>query len=287
MLYIGVKSNMQYFDIEKASQILLVGDAHLGSLTFKEKLFKRVIEYIRTHPNVRVIFMGDLFEGLTIDDKRYQRDRIKIHEPLGQLMVMKDILEPIKGQIVCILEGNHEHTLRKFGNLSETLSKMLGVGYGTSVAVVRVQNSFDIFVAHGSGSMRHSANDPKVLKVHQLDYLKKKLKHRWGSSLIMACGHYHKLLINEPDRKLYTFRDASGKNIKQGYTNTKPFNRKLGDFIPIDERYYVCTGSFKGIYELGTSGWEEDMGFDANELGYIEINVENGKLKSIKEIVLE
>lgn len=99
-----------------------------------------------------------------------------------------------------------------------------------------------------------------------------------------ACflGNSHKLLIVEPIKNLYLYDD--GKNIKKGYT--KPVSCMEHNYIPSELRWYVATGSYMKLFELGVSGYAEMAEHDPVEIGFAIVKVRDHNVVGVDKIIL-
>jgi len=89
---------------EDFAEVIFMGDFHVGSEGFSEKQLQYYLDWIKANPQVRVILMGDLVEvGDLSGHLLSQQEDFK-----KQIVRLVNLLRPIKHQIVCILEGNHE-----------------------------------------------------------------------------------------------------------------------------------------------------------------------------------
>jgi len=192
--------------------------------------------------------------------------------------------QEIKKKLVCIMEGNHPLKLKKFGMITPHVCKELGVKYGTWSAIIEyVHNGrvlFRHYATHGYGSINSTIDDPKDRLNSMLRTLRRKMQRKAGGTVLMSMGHTHKLLVYQPEPKLYIAGESG--SLEQHYT--KP--DQAADYIPHDERWYVNTGSFYRTYAMDNSGYAEIAGYDPIELGYSIAVIRNGELREVKKVVL-
>jgi len=230
--------------------------------------------------------MGDIIEAITIDDRRYDMATTSEPFPLQQIKDAVKTLSPISTRLLCILEGNHERILWRFGDLSNEIADQLKVKYGTYTAKLTINDKegkylYKIFATHGKKNITSTADDPKRRFVNQRLILKRHLKFKAGDCVVMVKGHTHKLLICKPEEELYLTDDT--KEIKQRYISSS----QNAPYIHPDHRYYVNSGSFLKLYgEMGVSGYAERAEYDPVELGFAVIMVRDGQIHDINKVVL-
>ena len=98
-------------------------------------------------------------------------------------------------------------------------------------------------------------------------------------AIVGNCGHAHWLGIVPPAKLLY-LRDTE-EGIKHKYLNQDEIPEGYIDF---DRRWYCCTGSFYKLFIDGISGYNEP--FDPNDLGFLVVKIEGGKIVDVKEIIV-
>jgi len=228
------------------------------------------------------INMGDTLEAITLDDERYDPAICK-NFPLEQMKDAIELLRPIKKKLLCMLYGNHEKKLMRFGNLTEWMAQKLDVPYGTfSAKLTYVDRKgrllFKHFVTHGRKSINSIADDP-IRRIANLKLiLKKHLKYKAGDAILMCKGHTHKLLVSKPESELYLTDDT--RKLSQAYTTSD----HTQNFIHPDHRWYVNTGSFYRLYELGVSGYAEEADYDPIAQGFAVVRVRDRIIVGIDQV---
>ena len=274
--------------------LFLFGDTHLGTAAFHERGFNEFIDTFRS-PYADLdasrnfgVHQGDAIEAIIVDDKRYDPRLVSDPKatPLMQAESFVELLRPISKQLVCLMRGNHERTLQKYGNLSEMMAKELGVPYGTMSCKVTYTDHkgeliFKHFATHGRKGITSTADDPKRRKTNMELTLKRQLKFKAGDALLMSKAHTHKLLVCEPNTELYLTDD--GENIQQNYTHS----RRNAGYIHPDHRWYVNTGSFFSLYVLGEETYAEAAEYDPLEIGYAVVIVRNRVIQEVRRVVLD
>jgi len=146
---------------EDFAEVIFMGDFHVGSDGFSEHQLQAYIDWIKNNSNVRVILMGDLVEvGDLSTHLPTQKEDFK-----HQIERLVTLLEPIKDQIICILEGNHEERYAKEVKNAIEFSHYLALELGIAKSVLKPgpqkgqimvlkvgKEYYPIYVIHGSTS---------------------------------------------------------------------------------------------------------------------------------------
>lgn len=264
---------------------ILFGDLHRGSMGSDDSGIGKLIDHIGYGKATYAGFMGDAMEGIMIDDKRY--DFSSKIGPMDQMNEVKKLFHPVRKKIMYWQSGNHELSLLKFGNIGKSLAKDLDIWYGKFSCVIEFQDKhgrlFDLFSTHGTGRFVSQAKDFRQEKANTEAALQKKLNRKYGTALVMACGHYHKLITANPDRRLILSHENG--ELEQTYVD---YAASEQGFIQPDFRWYVCTGSFLKSYidDIDVVGYAERAGYDPVELGYQVIEVRGRKIVGIRKVLV-
>ena len=268
-------------------EIALAGDEHIGTILSHEVGIQDNIDWVMADPERRfTIRMGDEIDAICTDDPRFMKEGGEIMTPMEQMEVVRDAFKPIKNNIFCWLWGNHSQKLHRVGNLTHKLCKELGVDYGTWTSKITFTDFddnplFKGYFCHGMrGTLRSQAKDYDQAQANLKASLKLKLREKAADCSIMACGHFHQLLIVEPAPKLYLTDD--GKSVKQNYLTPGTLEK----YIDPDRRWYACTGSFLKLFGEDMSGYAEIAGYNPVELGYIIMEVRDGKIAGLRKKVV-
>lgn len=275
--------------------IYLISDTHEGTILKHRKGLQKVIKKIANDPIGYVAHLGDLIEGITVDDKRYCMMTVdtETSTPIRQYKAVIEELEPIKDKLLVILEGNHDAKIAgRYGDILRDMvcpqlsgNKDSGELYGTYSCKVAIKDRegkllYKMFLTHGSGSVNSTADDPLRREANMLLALKRKMSPMAGDCIIQAMGHTHRLLVKPPMSELFLTDD--GEDVMQEYTQVHQADK----FIPKDLRWYINTGCFYKLYHMGVSGYAERAGYAPNELGYIKIRVKGGIIQGVdREVV--
>jgi len=271
----------------------LFGDLHIGDAMCHFKGITKLIDHMQTSidglpvsSNIATVH-GDLISAICSDDKRFDASQVGV--PLQQAQEAVRILWPIRDQIVCVLQGNHERKLHRTGDLSALMCEQLGVEYGTYTAKITfVKRGGDVlykhYATHGMRSISSAADDPNRQLTNKKLALKRHLKYKAGDCAIMSKGHVHKLLKLPPSQSFYLSDD--GKQIQATYIKAE----LNAEYIHPDLRWYICTGSFQRLYnadlETPASGYAEVFEFDPEELGYYVVVVRDSQIERVEKFVV-
>jgi hypothetical protein len=229
---------------------------------------------------------GDMVEAILVDDPRFDPQKLTEPLPLEQLNEAIKKREPIKDQLITILQGNHERKLWRFGNITKDICDKLGVEYGTYTAKISIVNKHDnlmfkVFETHGSKTITSTADDPIRREANEKLILKRHLKRKAGDCAVMVKHHAHKLIVATPEHELYLVDD--GKAIRQRYTGWG----QNEEWIHPDARWYGCAGAFLRLYGDGISGYAEIGEYDPVELGFLVTKVRKKKIVAVEPVYLK
>ena len=234
-----IKHNIPYHE---QIEIVPFGDLHLGSENCRLDKFRDLVKYISKTSHCYGIGMGDLFDCIYADDKRF--DSSSVSAPLlADIRTMVEILRPIKSKLLGLLFGNHEDKLRKrgIGDPTHHLCEALGVPYcGFScffkliISPTIHRPGLVIFCHHGYFSGRQRGS-----KVNNIE----RLAQHWVADVYL-CGHSHDLF--------------STRSVRVGWEG----DQKL---------LFGNTGSFVETASWGTCNYSERSGYPPQKLGVLKI----------------
>ena len=268
-------------------EIALHGDTHIGSNMTHYSGIEKLKRWLLAKPETRFfVHMGDAIEAIATDDKRFDSESTKDPIPLKQVKTTAKIYMPVAGQCLAWLKGNHEDTLKRFGDLAEDIAERLNVPYGTWTCKLKLEHEGEqickLFLSHGfRGRIISNAKDHEQRMANMKASLRRKLELKAADCLIMAMGHTHLLLTVNPASKLILKDD--GSKIIQEYLQA---GNGADSYIEPDRRWYVNTGSFLKLYEIDIDGYAERAGYDPVELGYVVITIKDGQVNSVEKVVL-
>ena len=270
--------------------LYLISDIHEGTILQHEHGLERMMEMVLSDKNNYVAILGDLAEGITIDDKRYDPATTddRSPTPLQQYKALVELFKPIKDRIIVVLEGNHDYKISsRYGNgVRDIFCSSLSVPFGTyscklAIGDRRGKLQYKAHLTHGFGNVNSSADDPVRQEANMFLSLKRKLAPLAGDCAIHAMGHTHKLLVKPPISKLYLADD--GERIRQHYTKAD----YRSEYIDPDLRWYVNTGSFYKNFHMGESGYAERFGYAPTQLGFCVAEVQDGNIENIRKVILD
>jgi len=272
--------------------LFLFGDDHEGAALRHDDGWKQLVDMMHSEygglPASRNygVDHGDVIEAIQTDDYRYDHHETKEALTLDQIYQAIKNRDPIKKKILCVIDGNHPAKLHRFGKITAHICKELRVPFGTWSAKLTYNDNkgklqFKHYATHGFGSITSTADDPQRQRTNMKLALKRKLKKKFGDTLLNTMGHTHKLLVCSPSEELFIVDKEN--ELRQYYTGAPV--RKHG-FIPYDYRWYCNTGSFLKLYGESISGYAERAGYDPIELGFLVAKIRGGTITEIvKEIV--
>lgn len=222
------------------AEIFFMGDFHIGSLGFAERQLLSYVLHLKNNPEKKVILMGDLVE--VGDLSQYLPEQQESFK--AQLARCIAYLEPIKDQILVILEGNHEERYAKEVKNAVNLSRYIALELGIhkkclipgpqkgELLVIQIEDQYyPIYVIHGSTGAIYQANT-------QL----KRMAFRTKVPLV-AHGHIH---------KYYTESYV--------YESVTQFDNKF--YKSIYEQIWLTTGAF--VKDLG---YAEQKSYPLTKIG--------------------
>jgi hypothetical protein len=285
--------------------LFLVGDDHEGTILRHDKGWNQMVEmanssYDGLNENRNyVIHHGDFVEAILMDDYRFDLLTSKKAYVLHQLEEAKKNFWPIRKKIIAFLDGNHPQKLHQYGPLTKYFcDKRLERPeiYGTWASHITYLDHknrvmFKHFATHGAGTINSYAGDVEQVLANIRVILKRRLKNKFGDTLLNSMGHTHKLIICPPigasPEKSLLFLKGSQNGIGQKYTRVE----KTDGYIHPDFKWYVNTGSFLKQYAdmpegEEVSGYAERGNYDPIELGFAVALVRGGQLVGIRKEVV-
>ena len=201
-------------------QLIPLGDIHLGDKSCNYPKVKKMIDWISTQANARVILMGDLINGATKDsvgNAVYDED----FHGQDQLERMLELLYPIRNKIYGALHGNHEDRImqRTGYNVTKLLSKSLGCkyyGYGQFIKIKIKKQSYGVYATHGS-----TGSKLPWTKIRGCLELAKHI-----TADIYLYGHVHDLQVHTQEVEMIQYNQ-----------------------LITDKRYFVLTGGYLNYHD--------------------------------------
>ena len=144
-----------------------LGDVHIGSSNFQEAKWQEWLSYITEHEDTSMLGTGD-FLNVALKDSVSDVYTEALTVPQAKRKLRAD-LRPLaeRDRIDLLIPGNHEARItRATGECPiDDTADALDVSYAPAVAIVRYlvgDQTYDVFVRHGSGSGRPGAQATKM-----------------------------------------------------------------------------------------------------------------------------
>jgi len=223
-------------------RIIPFGDLHYPATNCRIDLFQNLVNYIKETPDCYAIGMGDLLDAIVITDRRFDPSE-KDTNLDTQIVKIRNILEPIKNKIICLLTGNHEYTIysRGYGNPIQRLCRELGIKYAGYSAFIKLhvepkthKKDLVIYAHHGWAAGRQTG-----ATVNNIENLSKHYE-----ADVFLLGHSHKL--------------SATSQVKIGWGGPK-------------KNLFVNTGSFLETSTIGSTSYSERRGYPPLKLGVAKI----------------
>ena len=250
-------------DISPDEPVILVpiSDVHVGHVDFDKKLFADTVRWIKDN-NAYTILLGDLIDGISQKDRRYENDSIapEFREHLDNLhykqteAFIKGIM-PIKDNVIAVMGGNHEQKVKQQFGFDSTsvvasqLEKPILTDPGYCMIRFKDGNAtrlYTIFCSHGDwmgGRKRGSKVNNMEDRMADFEFD------------MMCSGHTHDKWVST--RKKIT-----------------PILKRNGQ-VALDERrkYFINTGSFMQTYtDSNIDTWASRKIFSPQIAGVVRID---------------
>lgn len=285
-----VKVKLPYRPLPSSCHLYAANDFHVGNIETSEVTIQRFVRVVKSKKNSRVYLQGDLLESIMINDPRFGLD---IHCNRGpridaQRDAFLELLDPIADRVLWVLDGNHERRLSNIALPNKDIAKQWDTVYAYGTLVKAIFPGFRLCSWHGSGYIGSRAGDQKQRHTNEQIALKRKLRQLPAQDCeVVTCGHFHRLILSEPDPRLLLLTDSERNQLVADYSAPSRIwiDQERGLYrVPEEERYYMSCGSFLKGYEEGLPSYVEDMGLEATELGYGHIEVKNDKLAKVETV---
>lgn len=179
-----------------------ISDVHLGAAEHKEREWNKFCDSVLQEPNAYLVLGGDLINNATrssVSDIFSEKYR-----PSTQKKMMREMLEPLKGRIICSVMGNHERRSVKDVDDSPSYDIMAKLDlehlYRENIAFVKLQfgntkakglenPTYVLAVTHGSGGGIYTGSS--VNRNERFGYVLD------GVDLVIV-GHTHKPFVTNP-----------------------------------------------------------------------------------------
>lgn len=277
-------------ELPKDYRLCIVSDMHIGSQLFKEHLFKKhVVKFIEDNPDTYCVLNGDLIEGITQGDKRFNRKAIdkRFNSPQEEAEHVIGLLKPIKGRILGACLGNHEITNAPTYDAVRMITRDLGIPYGGWIYKLIATNKNKVahkyLMCHGKWVFKSKAKDYEQkmgnIKAAMKDTL---LSLGHDDCIVSSCSHAHLLLIVEPNIDKHISLTDNGSKIKQ---QKKAEVKQNASYIDPNGRYFVCSGAYRGhLADPGSGAIDYAELFPPSALGHIMVTAWDGEVVKVEEV---
>lgn len=142
-----------------------LSDIHVGHMDFDISYFKKTVAWIK-EKGALTFFGGDMIDAIGRTDKRFEVDSVdpfflpyldSMYEKQTEVFI--DLVTPIKDQIISVLPGNHECSVKKWNSFPvvANIAKALDIPISTDPGyiILRFHNNTSImcvkiWVSHGT-----------------------------------------------------------------------------------------------------------------------------------------
>lgn len=150
---------------EKYAEVCFMSDFHVGSSAFSLGQYLEYLYFLKKNPDVKVALLGDLVEmgGLSAFGAS--------EEKVGalQLLDIVKLLEPIKEQIILLLEGNHEERFWRATKGTDSITKSIADALSIKpllpgpergqLFILKVKDqAYSVYAIHGAGNSVRTKN---------------------------------------------------------------------------------------------------------------------------------
>ena len=269
--------------VPKNGTIALLGDIHEGLVSRSDSIYDAIDRC--KEKKSRVLLMGDLIEARQVHHPFYSLENSegKYATVMAQADGLVEMLKPIKKNIIGVMDGNHEMNqgVAEVLPVSKYIADKLGLDVPSGCYTIKAKIGEDnLYATHGYGQVNSKAGDADQRYNNDVRALRRKLRGLAGDCMVMAMGHIHKLRVGHPVRELAIMGIDKQKAV---YTNPEMYRDTV---IPETQRWYCSTGSFIRGYMEGITTYVERGMYYPTELGYIEIQMKNGRVAEVREVIL-
>jgi len=271
-------------------------DWHCGSINFYEEGVRALIKKVQRKKDHFMVLKGDLLEGISPHDKRYNLRSVdpRFKTAQDQAEFIAELLKPISDKIVGICIGNHElkiiNIFDAIGHICraiklDTSPEIYGAGIFKFIAMNKGKVMHKMLFCHGRKMLPTGAKDPIQRLANQMAAQKRNLEELGHADCIYASqGHHHRLLVVNPTVENQLYLTDNGSKIKAKYRVNTAQNT---EYIPPEARYFAGTGSYrKQLTDPGSGAidYAELLQTGPAELGHVEIIVQDKAVVNAIEV---
>jgi len=173
-----------------------LSDSHIGDPHFDEEKFTGYIDWIAERENALTFLNGDLLDAALLDSIGDTYDATM--NPNQALKYAKQLLSPLKGKVLGVTEGNHEHriTRRTSLDVSEMIADSLDAPYSAEGMYLRFRLGkgrngksvvYTAYLSHGTGGGRTAGG--KINALRRLNEI--------CLADFYSIGHVHKIQLDQ------------------------------------------------------------------------------------------
>ena len=118
------------------AEVIPLGDIHTECKSWAKEILMRDVEYIKQRPHARGVLWGDVLQTDLISSVGNVYEQPKT--PQQQKYIARDILLPIKNQLIGAMPGNHENRSKESQNSVYDLCELLGIHFFDDEASFRI-----------------------------------------------------------------------------------------------------------------------------------------------------
>ena len=238
-----------------------ISDVHIGHVDHTKKLFNDTVKWIKDN-NAYTILLGDLIDGISQKDRRYENDSIapefknhldNLH--YEQTKVFLKGIKPIKDNVIAVMGGNHEQAVKNHFGFDSTsvvaqqLEKPILTDPG--YVIIRFHDGkatrlYSIFCSHGDwmgGRKRGSKinNMEDKMADFEFDMICAGHTHdKWVSTrkkIVPIVGKKDRVTINE-ERKIFintgSFMSTYNDSNNDTWASRKVFSPQSAGVVRVD-----------------------------------------------------
>jgi len=246
----GEKVKLPYKHIPSSFHLYCVGDTHIGNSEVSESAIESMIRTVRSKKNSFICLLGDQIESIMISDKRFSLDNHLNRGPRidAQRDAFLEIMDPLGDRCGWIIDGNHERRLANIALPNKDIARAWNTIYANGTLAKAIFPGFRLCSWHGAGYIGSYAGDQKQRHTNEQIALKRKLRRLPAQDAdVLVSGHYHRLILSEPDSRLIMLTDAERNELVSDYSRPGhiPVNEARGLFrVPEEEKWYMSCGAF-------------------------------------------
>jgi hypothetical protein len=295
------KTNIPVYSIKDEWTLYPIGDIHYENKGCDRVALRKTIRAIQENPRALAIIMGDCFDGIPRDDKRFRpniSDFDTSRESIWQdaVMALADELRPIRDKILGVHMGNHEMTI--LTRYDVDLIKMLVDDLNNDLVSAQITGPLERRawlhkLSHG--------NHPRAVRYYdycamtRLRFMYKKTETEKSSSNFVTIWSHHgsgggntegaalNKLVQQPVNFVADVY-ISGHHHKTPSTKTSLLYLDETGRLREKKRVFVKAPSYLRSYEVGRSDYAERSLHSPAYIGHSAVLIKpfNGKFSEVE-----